>query len=56
MLHVVSEENKAERTAVCDNIIYGWKRNEEQKKEMMMMMMIMMMTMMISFTLTEERT
>jgi len=50
MLHVISEENKMERTAVCDNIIYGWQKNEE--KEMMMMMVMMMRC----FTLTDERT
>jgi hypothetical protein len=39
MLHVISEENEMERTVICDNIIYSWKRNEEQEKEMMMMIM-----------------
>jgi hypothetical protein len=47
MLYVISEENKMKRTAVCDNIIYGWKKNEEQEE------MIMMKT---SFSLTGERT
>jgi len=42
MLHVISEENKMERTAVCD-IIYDWKKNEEQEKKVMMTMMMMMM-------------
>ena len=49
MLNVISEENKMERTAFCDNIIYGWKKNEEQEKMMIIMMM------MRSFTVTEER-
>ena len=48
MLQVISEENKMERTAVCDNIICGWKESEEQEKEMMMMMIMKR-----SFTLTE---
>jgi hypothetical protein len=52
MLHIILEENKMERTTFCDNIIYGWKKNEEQEKEMMMMIMMMMRR----FTLTEERT
>jgi hypothetical protein len=53
MLHVISEENKMERTAVCDNIIYDWKKNEEQERKVMMMttttMMMMMMMISISY-------
>jgi hypothetical protein len=48
-----------ERAAFCDNIIYGWKKNEEQEKETMTMTTtttMLLLLIMISFTLTEERT
>ena len=59
MLYVISEENKTERTAACDNIIYCWKKTKEKEIVMMIMMMMMVVVvvmMMGSFNLTEEGT